>query len=432
MTGEFLTIEEVSKKLKITRQTVSKYIQTGKLRAIRVNKQYRINLESLYSFTEDDPCVCSPSTTYTISSRNCSLIYKDKYQDDFFTSPVKDVNLKKTTSSHNHIYNSLYLGDNKIIMSKLLDNSLSNIDLVYIDPPFGTGQVFSFHNEEHAYDDTLVNQEFLEFLRQRFVLIRELLSDCGSLYVHIDKKIGHYVKIILDEVFGYKNFINDITRVKCNPKNFDRMAYGNFSDMILFYAKNNGAHIWNDTREVFSSEQIRKLFPKNDPQRGFYTTNPLHAPGITRDGDTGEEWKGMLPPAGRHWRYSRKELDRLDNEGLIEWSATGNPRKIVYANEHKGAKIQDVWEFKDTGLSNSLYPTQKNYNMLKRIVLNSSLPNSIVLDCFSGSGMTLLAAAKSGRKYIGIDQSDKAIKISQKLLADNGIKPNIFQLTERG
>ncbi len=428
MTGEFLTIDEVSKRLKITRQTVSKYIQVGRLKAIRVNKQYRIDLESLYSFTGDDPCVHSPSATYSISSRNCSLEYQGKYQDDFFSPLQNKVSFKKTVNSHAQQCNSLYLGDNKIVMSQLLQQFKNSIDLVYIDPPFGTGQVFSFNNEEHAYDDTLVNHEFLEFLRQRFTLLREMLSNSGSIYVHIDKKIGHYVKVIMDEVFGYKNFINDITRIKCNPKNFDRMAYGNYSDMILFYAKNNGSHIWNDVRDVLSDEQRKRLFPRLDPKRGPYTTNPLHAPGTTHDGDTGEEWKGLKPPTGRHWRYSRKELDRLDKAGLIEWSSTGNPRKIVYANDHIGTKTQDVWEYKDIGLSGSVYPTQKNYSMLERIVLNSSNQNSIVLDCFSGSGMTLLAAASNGRNFIGIDRSKKAVDIALGLLNSKGIKANIFEL----
>jgi adenine-specific DNA-methyltransferase len=122
------------------------------------------------------------------------------------------------------------------------------IDLVYIDPPYATGGNFTVSDGrastisrskkgQTAYADTLKGNDFIEFLRQRVVLIHELLSEQGSLYLHIDYKIGHYVKIMLDEIFGIDNFRNDITRIKCNPKNFDRLGYGNVKDMILFYTK---------------------------------------------------------------------------------------------------------------------------------------------------------------------------------------------------
>ena len=133
--------------------------------------------------------------------------------------------------------NKLIWGDNKYVMSALLEKHAGKIDLIYIDPPFGTGLNFSNIENDLAYSDKLVNSEFLEFIRKRLFLLREFMSENGSIYLHIDKKIGHYVKIIMDEVFGYENFINDITRIKCNPKNFSRNAYGNYSDMILFYAK---------------------------------------------------------------------------------------------------------------------------------------------------------------------------------------------------
>ena len=143
--------------------------------------------------------------------------------------------------------NLLIHGDNIVAMKQLLDDGYKGkIDLVYIDPPFATGGVFGVDSDGRvatisksndstiAYKDTLVGQEFIEFLRERVVLIRELLSDKGSLYLHIDYKIGHYVKVMLDEVFGIDNFRNDITRIKCNPKNFSRVGYGNIKDMILF------------------------------------------------------------------------------------------------------------------------------------------------------------------------------------------------------
>ena len=130
----------------------------------------------------------------------------------------------------------------------------------------------------------------------------------------------------------------------------------------------------------------------------------------------------MLPPAGRHWRTSPDEFDKMDKLGLIEWSKTGNPRIKKYADEHKGKKIQDIWKYKDP--QNPKYPTQKNFEMLELIIKQSSRENSIIMDCFAGSGTTLLAAAKLGRKFIGIDSSDVAINVIKSRLSENGITYN--------
>ncbi len=143
--------------------------------------------------------------------------------------------------------NKLIFGDNLPVLKTLLDEYAGKIDLIYIDPPFATNGSFkisdsrantisSSNNDEIAYSDTLVGPDFLEFLRERLFFLKELLSKNGSIYLHIDYKIGHYVKLIMDEVFGRENFRNDITRIKCNPKNFDRKAYGNIKDLILFYS----------------------------------------------------------------------------------------------------------------------------------------------------------------------------------------------------
>ncbi len=305
---------------------------------------------------------------------------------------------------------AFFEGDNKDILLGMLPSLSQGIDLIYIDPPFGTGRAFSSIEADQAYSDELSGSAFLVFLWERLVLLRECLSERGSIYLHIDKKIGHYVKLLMDELFGEENFINDITRIKCNPKNFSRKAYGNYSDMILYYAKNRDRQIWNEIREPLEEEEIQQLFPKTDPNKGPYTTHPLHAPGETRQGDTGLSWKGMNPPPGRHWRYSREELDRLEEAGLIEWSASGNPRKIVYARGHQGKKVQDVWTFKDKGLSHVDYPTQKNHDLLRRIILNSSHPHSWVMDAFAGSGGTLWMAESLGRKWIGMDSSPLALR----------------------
>jgi len=123
----------------------------------------------------------------------------------------------------------------------------------------------------------------------------------------------------------------------------------------------------------------------------------------------------MTPPKGRHWRTDVETLEQWDREGLIQWSSTGNPRKIIYADEREGKRVQDVWEYKDPQYP--IYPTEKNAEMLDLIIRTSSNPGSIVLDCFCGSGTTLKSAHLNHRKWIGIDQSEHAIRATIAKLA---------------
>lgn len=333
--------------------------------------------------------------------------------------------------------NYLIYGDNLPVLKTLLYKYKLKIDLIYIDPPFSTNNIFrldekrantisSCSGSNIAYNDNLQGADFIEFLRKRLIFAKELLSEQGSIYLHIDYKIGHYVKIIMDEIFGIENFRNDITRIKCNPKNFNRCAYGNIKDLILFYSKTKNV-IWNNPTVPYSEKDTEKLFSKIDKNGRRYTTIPLHAPGETKNGATSQEFKGIKPPAGRHWRCSPLELEELDEQGLIEWSKNGVPRKIIYADEKEGKKMQDIWEYKDPQYP--VYPTEKNIELIKNIILASSNKNSYVLDFFCGSGTTLLAANQTGRKWIGIDSSFAAIKTAQKkLLQDQNLFSKPFDV----
>jgi adenine-specific DNA-methyltransferase len=325
--------------------------------------------------------------------------------------------------------NKSYLikGDNFDILSKINNGLNEKVDLIYIDPPFSTDNIFTITKDRSstisrakdgyiAYGDDMGVEEYIEFIRERLIIMRELLSDEGSIYLHIDSKIGHYIRMIMDEIFGVENFKNDIARIKCNPKNFKRKAYGNEKDMILFYAKNSKKNIFNNIKIPLNESDKERLFCKVDKRGERYTTVPCHAPGETQKGVTGGKWKGMLPPEGRHWRTDPKKLDELDEMGLIEWSKTGNPRIIKYAYEHKGKKMQDIWEYKDPQYP--IYPTEKNMEMAEMIIKQSSKESSTVMDCFAGSGTTLHAAAKLNRRWIGIDQSQVAIDIVRKRLKE--------------
>ncbi|MDD9852210.1 MAG: site-specific DNA-methyltransferase [Gammaproteobacteria bacterium] len=322
--------------------------------------------------------------------------------------------------------NLLVWGENLAVMKSLAsDFSLrGKVDLVYTDPPFSTNCEFKIgddrvatvsmsNSDKTAYHDKISGAEFIEFLRERFVHLKELMSEHGSIYVHIDYKIGHYVKVAMDEIFGARNFRNDISRIKCNPKNFRRKAYGNIKDMILFYSL-SGHSTWNDPTEPFTQQDTVSLFKKTDEFGRKYTTVPLHAPGETENGKTGMKWRGMSPPKGRHWRSAPENLDRLDEMGLIEWSPNGVPRKKIYADEKRGKKMQDIWKFKDS--MRPLYPTEKNIDMVEAIINASSAPGDLVMDCFCGSGTTLVAARNLGRRWIGIDESKRAVDVAKKRL----------------
>lgn len=321
----------------------------------------------------------------------------------------------------------LIKGDNINVLKYLIEERklTGKVDLIYTDPPFATNCNFTITNGRAttisnsskgriAYSDKMLGLDFIEYLRKRIILMRELLSAQGSIYLHTDYKIGHYVKVMMDEVFGMENFRNDITRIKCNPKNFNRIGYGNIKDMILFYTKSSRP-IWNEPKEHYTANDVEKLFKKTDSYGRRYTTVPIHAPGESQNS---KKFKGMLPPPGRHWRTSVEILEQWDQEGLIEWSSNGNPRKIVYADTREGKRVQDIWsECKDPQCPR--YPTEKNMNFIDLIVKTSSNAGSIVLDPFCGSGTTLEVAEKNGRKWIGIDKSDLAINITKERLDMN-------------
>ena len=343
------------------------------------------------------------------------LIYSNKQPESQIltqSKKIQSIELDKTLPI-------LFSGDNFHALSVLLNSGYhGKIDLIYIDPPYNTQQIFTISDERistisrtnhgiTAYEDNRSMANYLEFMRERLILMRELLSSCGSIYVHIDSKVGHYLKIIMDEVFGADNFKNDIARIKSNPKNFSRRAFGNEKDMVLFYAKNAKKNIFNNITIPLTDEDKIEMFQKVDEQGRRYNTVPIHAPGETQNGETGSMWRGMMPPKGRHWRSSPDDLDELDKHGLLEWSKNGVPRIKKFADDHKGKKIQDIWRYKDPAYP--IYPTEKNAEMLQMIIGQSSNPDSIVLDCFAGSGSTLWVSHCLQRRRIGIDASDVAI-----------------------
>jgi adenine-specific DNA-methyltransferase len=310
--------------------------------------------------------------------------------------------------------NRLYFGDNLPILAALANDPAirGQVRLVYIDPPYATRSVFQSRNQTDAYTDLLAGAHYLEFLRERLIFLRELLADDGSIYLHLDDNMAFHAKVIMDEIFGPGNFRNWITRKKCNPKNYTRKTYGNVADYILFYSKTED-FVWHRPVESWTEEKANKEYQYIEPETGRrYKKVPVHAPGI-RNGETGQLWRGMKPPPGKHWQYPPRILDEMDARGEIYWSPTGNPRRKIFLDESNGVAVQDIWlDYRDAHNQNiavSGYPTEKNSALLTRIIEASSNEGDLVLDCFSGSGTTLHVASQLGRRWIGVDNSREAI-----------------------
>lgn len=310
--------------------------------------------------------------------------------------------------------NRLYYGDNLPILAALANDPTirGKVRLVYIDPPYATRSVFQSRNQTDAYTDLLEGAHYLEFLRERLILLRELLVDDGSIYVHLDDNMAFLVKAIMDEVFGRANFRNWITRKKCNPKNYTRKTYGNVADYILFYSKSEN-YVWHRPVVSWTEEGADKEYQYVEAETGRrFKKVPVHAPGV-RNGETGKLWRGVKPPPGKHWQYPPRVLDEMDARGEIYWSPTGNPRRKIYLDESTGVAVQDIWldcrDAHNQNIAISGYPTEKNSALLARIIEASSNPGDLALDCFSGSGTTLNVASHHGRRWIGVDNSCEAI-----------------------
>ena len=317
----------------------------------------------------------------------------------------------------------LYHGDNLPTMLWLRGQPQvrGHIRSVYIDPPYATSMTFVDRDAQHAYDDHLSGAAYLESLRQRLIVLHDLLADDGSIFVHLDQNMIFEAKIVMDEVFGRENFRNFITRKKCNTKNYTRKNFGNVSDHILFYSKTDH-NVWHRPYDPWTDVRVKEEYPCVDEKSGRrYKKVPVHAPG-SRRGETGQPWRGKLPPTGKHWQYPPAKLDELDAAGEIYWSPSGNPRRKVFFDKSRGIPVQDIWtNFKDPHNQNVLitgYPTEKNFDLVSRLIAATTNPGDWVLDCYCGSGTTLEAAALLGRRFIGIDMSAAAIEATVKRLRD--------------
>jgi len=333
--------------------------------------------------------------------------------------------------------NKLIWGDNKLILAALKNGPLrreiedqGGIKLIYIDPPFDVGADFSMDVEiggetltkkpgvleEIAYRDTWGNgaDSFIAMIYERLVLMRDLLSEDGSIYIHIGPTVSHYVRTILDEVFGSNYFRNEIIWRRSFGHS-DSSKFGVIHDSIFYYSKNSKPK-WNSILVPADKDYIDRFFDQYDEERGErYQRLSLSAGGLSGGG-----YRYTYKGVDTLWRCPIETLQKHDDAGRLHWPKKkgGVPRLKKYESEHEGVPLQDVWtdiaKIHNQSLELTGYSTQKPESLLERIIQSSSDEGDLVADFFCGSGTTAAVAEKLGRKWIVSDLGKFAIHTTRK------------------
>jgi len=324
--------------------------------------------------------------------------------------------------------NLLIWGDNKLVMSSLLAEYAGAVDLIYIDPPFATGDDFTMEMrigdeavlkrpsviEEHAYRDTWGRgrDSYLSMMFERLALLHELLSQNGSIYVHCDTRANSSIRFLLDEIFGESMFRNEIRWTRSLPKN-DPGQFGRSSDSILYYTKTD-ARTFNPQYVPQKAESVDAHYREDENGR-LYRLASLLAPG-------GRGPLYEFHGYERNWRFTEEKMAALEADGRVMVREGQIPSRIYYLDESLGSQIQDVWgdlsPLNPMARERTGYPTQKPESLLERIINSSSNPGDLVLDCFAGSGTTPVVSERLGRRWIACDLGRFAIHTTRKRLLD--------------
>ena len=329
--------------------------------------------------------------------------------------------------------NKIFWGDNLQVMSHLLKEYRGKIQLIYIDPPFDsradykkqiklknkTAMSDALSFEEKQYSDIWTNDEYLQFMYERIILMRELLSETGMLFLECDPTRGHYIKVILDEVFGQENFVNQVIWKRTfshGDMGQGAKHLGRLHDNIFMYRKSANLKM-NTVYTPYSEKYINDFYKYTDEQGRRYRLVSLLGPGGAAKGNPYYEFLGV----SRYWVHSKVKMQELYEKGIIVQTKPGAvPQKKRYLDEAPGVPLQDIWvdisAVQGGALENQNYPTQKPEALLDRIIRTASNPGDIVFDCFMGSGTTQAVAMKLGRKFIGADINLGSIQTTTKRL----------------
>ncbi len=318
---------------------------------------------------------------------------------------------------------AIYCGDNLRVLPKYIEPE--SVDLVYVDPPFNTGRTYEVfwgeEQERRAYDDRFGDPYlYLDWMAPRLEEFYRVLKPTGSFYIHCDPTASHYLKVVLDRIFGYNSFLSEVIWKRTSAHSSAK-RYGPVHDVLLVYSKSK-TYTWNTLFQPYDDEYLNAFYTHRDHDGRRWRRSDLTGAGI-RHGETGLPWRGIdVTAKGRHWAVPPTQLDLLDAQGKIHWPAkpNGMPMLKRYADEQPGVPLQDVWtdirplhNLSDERLG---YPTQKPVALLERILSTSSNPGDIVLDGFCGCGTTLEAAVRLKRRWIGIDFSPTACRVMARRL----------------
>jgi site-specific DNA-methyltransferase (adenine-specific) len=322
----------------------------------------------------------------------------------------------------------IYCGDN---LDKLRSMPTGMVDLIYIDPPFNSNRNYEVFwgetKEKRAFDDRHESTKaYIDFMRPRCVELRRVLKNTGSFYYHCDSHASHYVKVMLDQIFGANNFRNEIVWKRSTSHGNVSRNYGSLFDSIFFYTTSN-KYSWNQQYKQFTSEYIAQKFRGRDTDGRIWQDVTLRNPGLRPNlhypftASNGVTYQ----PHPNGWACDINRLQKYDREKRLRFPEKlgGQLRLKMYLSDSSGIKLQNVWD--DIPALNSQaaerigYPTQKPLPLLERIIKSSSDPDDIVLDAFCGCGTALVAAQNLERRWIGIDISPTACRVMAKRLEDD-------------
>lgn len=374
---------------------------------------------------------------FPVNNKEYTLQYKDKKSKEQILSVGDEPQAvpfqieKEFNCSDAEWRNLLICGDNYQALKTIYENKdelikdkvKGKVNLIYIDPPFATESDFSAKDGEKAYSDKIKGAEFIEFLRERLVLAREILSDDGSILVHLDMKKYHYIKIVMDEVFGENNFRNEIVWQSSSSGKTVTKNLPKDTQFICWYSKSDKYKFRNVYTQL--SDKTLKMYKYDDNDgRGKYRLYPLQktdGPTVgtkyTYIDETGKEWKA--PKKG--WRMVEPKLKALELDNRL-WMKGKTLQEKAYWNErdNTGKLANNLWidcpNLQGNNKEICGYPTQKPLSLLQRIIQMTTDENDIVMDFFAGSGTTLIAAEKMKRKWIGCDLGKLSIYTIQKRL----------------
>ncbi len=349
--------------------------------------------------------------------------------------------------------NRLIYGDNLLAMAALLagdDTTPSlrgKVDLIYIDPPFDSKADYRTKVtlpgleleqkptviEQFAYSDTWSDgtASYLAMITPRLILMRELLADTGSIYVHLDWHVGHYVKVVLDEVFGKDNFVNEIAWKRSHAHGDTGQGathFGRVTEGIYFYGRSE-KRTWNPQYDPYTDAILDRDYKYIDQATNErYRLMPVDGPGGAAKGNPYYEFQGVKG----YWRYSQERMQSLWESGEIVVSSTGKSlSRKKYLKDAKGTPITDFWSdvnrISPTSRERLDYPTQKPEALLERIIRASTNEGALIADFNGGSGTTAAVAEKLGRRWITTDLGKPACMIMRKRLIDLEAKPFLYQ-----